>query len=169
MQIRRGLGIDLGYLMWRCGYSHFRFLFIACHELGQQVLDMLQLLLLYRWIVGWLEVHSIIIVLLCVRVGCKSYISIIIRILLRYDRRMLYWSYLCLWWARHLLLHVRDMLLAVLLLFSVAPCLPVSVRMLVVLLVPRPLWSSRMLWCHPGRWWALVVFWTGSKKLVKFV
>ncbi len=158
MQIRRGLGIDLGYLMWRCGYSHFRFLFIACHELGQQVLDMLQLLLLYRWIVGWLEVHSIIIVLVCVRVWCKNYISIIIRILLRYDRRMLYWSYLCLWWAHHLLLRVRSRLWDMLLLISIPPGLLVSGLMLVVSLGSRPLWSPRMLWWHPGWWGVLIVF-----------
>ena len=86
-----------------------------------------------------------------------------------YDRRMLYLSHRCLWWARHLLLHVWDMLWDMRLLHPVSPGLLVSVRMLVVLLVTRPLWSPRMLWWHPGRWGALEVFWTGSKKRVQFV
>jgi hypothetical protein len=77
---------------------------------------------------------------------------------------MLCW--LCLCWVRCLLLHVWDLRWELLLLVSVTSGLLVSVLLLVVLLVSRPLGLPRKLWWHSDLWGALVVFWTGSKKRV---
>ena len=135
---------------------------------------MLQLVLLGCLIVWGLEVHSLVIVLIYVRVGCKYYviiiiISIIIMVLVRYNRRILCLLYRCLWWVHHLWWHVVYMLWYTWWVSPVPPGLLVSVRMLVVLLFSHPLLSFRMLWRHPRRWGALEVFWTGSKKRVQFV
>jgi hypothetical protein len=135
---------------------------------------MLQLVLLRCLHVWCLEVHLLVIVLKYVRVGCKYYvviiiISIIIMVLMRYNRRVLCLLYRCLRWVLHLLWHVLDMLWYTWGVSPVPPVLLVSVRMLVVLLFSHPLLSPGMLWRHPRRWGALEVFWASSKKRVQFV
>ena len=135
---------------------------------------MLQLVLLCCIVVWCLEFHSLVVLLLYVRVRCIYYIiiiitSIIIMVLIRYDRRVLCLLYRCLCWVRHLLWHVVYLLWYTWWVSPVPPGLLVSVRMLVVLLFSHPLLSPGMLWRHPRRWGALEVFWASSKKRVQFV